>query len=298
MEFHQLRSFIAVAEEGRLSRAAEKLFTSQPAVSSHIKSLEEELGVSLFVRTPRGMLLTSEGMAMLEKARTTIHSAEDLLSSARDLRETCAGEFRLGINTDSQFLRVAELLEVLGGDYPDVQAHPLRSTSALTPHLIQDGRLDGGYIYGPPPATGVEGFVVCEVGLSAAAPLAFAERLQTAGWKEVAAMPWIWVTEECLFHEAGSRAFQAHGVAPSIVGKTDDEEILLSLVIAGKGLALLREDDAKSAADNGEVAVWPHPVTRIPVSYLYARDSANKRLCKAVLDSVRKVWNRDDLGCS
>ncbi|MES9912641.1 MAG: LysR family transcriptional regulator, partial [Candidatus Sedimenticola sp. 4PFRAG1] len=54
MELYQLKTFVKVADEGHLTRAAEQLFTSQPAISAHIKALEEELGVVLFQRTPKG----------------------------------------------------------------------------------------------------------------------------------------------------------------------------------------------------------------------------------------------------
>ena len=70
-----MRTFVTVAEEGHLTRAAGRLFTSQPAISAHIKALEEELGVPLFVRTPKGMQLTKEGellKAQAEKALDTI----------------------------------------------------------------------------------------------------------------------------------------------------------------------------------------------------------------------------------
>ncbi len=68
MELYQLRSFITVAGENHLTRAAQKLNTSQPAVSAHIKALEEEFGFSLFVRTPKGMQLTPGGQALCTKA--------------------------------------------------------------------------------------------------------------------------------------------------------------------------------------------------------------------------------------
>lgn len=63
MELYQLKTFTAVAEENHLTRAAERLNTSQPALSAHIKSLEAELGVTLFERTPKGMKLTPQGLA-------------------------------------------------------------------------------------------------------------------------------------------------------------------------------------------------------------------------------------------
>ena len=78
MELYHLRTFVTVAEEGHLTRASERLFTSQPAVSAHIKALEEELGVTLFERTPRGMQLTPAGDRLLATARTTLASTNDI----------------------------------------------------------------------------------------------------------------------------------------------------------------------------------------------------------------------------
>ena len=61
MEFNRLKSFAAVAEAGHLTRAAEKLHISQPALSAQIKALEDELDLPLFERTPAGMILTAAG---------------------------------------------------------------------------------------------------------------------------------------------------------------------------------------------------------------------------------------------
>ena len=68
MELYQLRTFAAVAEEGHLTRAAERLHLSQPAVSGHIKALEQELDVRLFERTATGMVLTEPGRQLLGHA--------------------------------------------------------------------------------------------------------------------------------------------------------------------------------------------------------------------------------------
>ena len=87
MELYQLRTFVAVAEEGHLTRAAEKLFISQPAVSAHVKALEEELGVALFLRSARGMQLTREGAALKAQAEAALKSVGELLSQARALRQ-------------------------------------------------------------------------------------------------------------------------------------------------------------------------------------------------------------------
>src|SRR5262249_60738923 len=78
MELYQLRSFAAVAELGHLTRAAEKLHISQPAVSAQIKALEDELGVTLFERVSSGMQLTSAGRNLLPAAEQVLGAANAL----------------------------------------------------------------------------------------------------------------------------------------------------------------------------------------------------------------------------
>jgi DNA-binding transcriptional LysR family regulator len=75
VEIYQLKTFVAVAAEGNLTRAAERVFTSPPVVSAQLKALEDELGVRLFDRTPRGMVLTTAGQRLLAEAHRTIAAA-------------------------------------------------------------------------------------------------------------------------------------------------------------------------------------------------------------------------------
>ena len=82
MELYQLSSFAAVAELGHLTRAAERLHVSQPALSAQIKALEDELSVALFERGAGGMSLTAAGRALLPEAERVIAAAQRLRSQA------------------------------------------------------------------------------------------------------------------------------------------------------------------------------------------------------------------------
>ncbi|MDB4944855.1 MAG: hypothetical protein JWP97_4389 [Labilithrix sp.] len=85
MSLSQIRYFVAVAEEGNVGRAALRLRIAQPPVSRQIRSLEDELGSPLFVRTPRGMQLLPAGEVFLDRARKILAAVDEAAVATRDV---------------------------------------------------------------------------------------------------------------------------------------------------------------------------------------------------------------------
>src|SRR5713226_8287127 len=101
MELRHLRYFVAVAEEGHVTRAAQRLGLQQPPLSQQIRALEAELGVALFTRLPRGVALTAAGTAFLTEARAVLEGADRAASRAVLAARGQHGEIALGVTTSA-----------------------------------------------------------------------------------------------------------------------------------------------------------------------------------------------------
>jgi DNA-binding transcriptional LysR family regulator len=134
MDLKHLASFIAVAEEGQLGRAAARLHLSQPPLSRHIQSLESELGVQLFTRTASGMALTQAGHVLLEDARNIgwqVQAATERVKSAGAGR---FGQLAVGVYGSSIFGATSQILTRFRTRHPEVA---LNVHYAQTPAQLQ-----------------------------------------------------------------------------------------------------------------------------------------------------------------
>lgn len=134
--------FYVVAKNRSMSKAAEILYISQPAISKSIKSLEEQLGVYLFTRSNKGLSLTNEGMALLEKiepAMAIMGSIENELSDFKDLSK---GNIRIGISSVLTKCVLVDVFSIFKEKYPNVS---ITLYNGLTSELLENlskGSLD------------------------------------------------------------------------------------------------------------------------------------------------------------
>src|SRR5258708_13024777 len=103
MELRHLRYFVAVAHEGHITRAAEKLRMQQPPLSQQIKALEAEIGAALFVRLPRGVALTDAGHSFLADAEAILVQVEGAKTRAQRTARGEVGRIAVGFTTSAPF---------------------------------------------------------------------------------------------------------------------------------------------------------------------------------------------------
>jgi DNA-binding transcriptional LysR family regulator len=111
MNFYQLVYFRKVAETKSVSRAAEELFITQPAVSKQVRALEEELGEKLFDRIGKKVFLTKTGQVLWVHADKILRLLEEAKTAVRDLSEECSGEFVIGTSDHISLHRLPGILK-------------------------------------------------------------------------------------------------------------------------------------------------------------------------------------------
>jgi len=292
MELYHLRTFETVAEEGNLTRAAERLFTSQPAISAHIKSLERELDVVLFRRTSKGMQLTPAGRILREKANRVLGAASDLVAEAKGMRGKVVGVSRIGVNTDGDFLRLSAFLGSISRNHPHLALQFIQDVSGNILDDIRHGALDGGFFFGSFPEYEVTALDLAEIGFVIAAPAAWRDRVIEAEWKDLAALPWVFPVAENPYTQIFDQLFSERGNLPKRVAYASSEPAMNALVKAGAGISLIREDEAMAMQTKSEIVVWDRMCYPMTLRFGFLKDRKREPLVLALRQAAADSWPR------
>jgi DNA-binding transcriptional LysR family regulator len=142
MELRHLRYFVAIAEERSFTRAAERLWVAQPGLSTQMRRLEAELGVTLFTRHTRGVDLTQSGELLLERARVALAAVETAAATGLDLKAGVIGSVRLGVAAGADWHVTPSLLQRFSREHPGVELTVLVAHGATLWRELREGRLD------------------------------------------------------------------------------------------------------------------------------------------------------------
>src|SRR5260370_25766923 len=149
MDLKQLRTSRGVAELGRLSKAADRLRAAQPALSRHIKLLEHELRVELFVRNGRGMLLTSAGRMLLDRTTGLVRQIEQVRDDLQSANGKPSGRVILGLVPTASAVFSGRFARRLITDFPDVSLRMLESYGGDAVGWWPRGGVGSGHYPGP-----------------------------------------------------------------------------------------------------------------------------------------------------
>ena len=153
-ELRLVRYWVAVAEEANITRAAERLHISQPALSAAIKQLEQQLGVALLDRSGRVVEVTEAGRVLLEQGRELLATADRVFDAVRARDAAAVGRLRIGLSPTARYGVGPALLAACADRAPGVMLYPAEDTTGALLRDVRGGRLDLAVLFC---ATGAEG---------------------------------------------------------------------------------------------------------------------------------------------
>jgi DNA-binding transcriptional LysR family regulator len=253
MEIYQLKTFIAVAAEGNLTRAAERVFTSPPAVSAQLKALEDELGVRLFDRTARGMSLTVAGQRLLAEAQRTIAASQALQAAAAQIRGQARGAVRMGTVSDPVSLRLGEVFVYLAERHPQVALQLQQGLSLRTLQAVRRGELDCAYVLNEQERLdGLEVLRLVSVDIVAVLPPQWEAAELPGSVNALTELPWVTTPTECGLRVQLDALFQSVGKQLPAGPMADTEAVMRAMVASGLGAGLMRRDQAEELERLGQ----------------------------------------------
>ena len=243
MELRHLRYFLVVAEELNFTKAAAKLRVAQPALSRRVADLEDEIGVDLLKRSPRGVVLTAEGKLFLEKTRHLLKLADESVEQVRALARGQFGELHIGYAPVPTVEILPPALAAYQKAFPGVRIllHDLSEQELIDG--LQNGKLELALM---PEVAGLQGgnlqfeairsYPICV----ALAPTHKFARLKSITLDAVAAEPLIGFNRKEYpdYYGALDRMFGRLGIKPRFVVECDSASSLITEVETGHGIAV------------------------------------------------------------
>lgn len=254
MDLHQLRCFVAVAEELHFGRAAQRLGMLPSALGRHVRLLEEDLGTRLLTRTTRSVALTDDGACLLDEARALLFQADSLAARFRSRGRTQAATLRVGAIDSAAAGLLPMLLHEFRERHPQVVVQLVEDkTIRLLPRLLS-GRLDLAFVRPPEsPDKSLEFLFLFHetvvVAVPARHPLAERDRVRI---EDLADEPVIVPERRSRphSHDLAIKLFAEAGLQARVAQLAEEKQTIINLVGAGLGVAVVPRWTSRMVTQN------------------------------------------------
>jgi DNA-binding transcriptional LysR family regulator len=286
MDFDQLEIFLEVARLSSFSRAAEKRFRTQPAISSQIRALEEEVGARLLDRSGGRVSITAPGKLFFKYAEETIERRKAILAEIAETERVPRGEIVVGANEGTCLHILPEVFAQFKRDYPHVSVSIKRSDYARILESILENAVDFGFVSLPVTDSRLEAQMIHRDHLVAITapkhPLASKKSVTVA---DIAVYPLV-LPKLGHTRDALDALFYDHHMKPNVAMELDSSELLKRFVAAGVGVGFIArsniEEDIRAKA---LVAITLDDVQiRRDLALVSRRDKSLSRAARAFMD--------------
>lgn len=261
---NSILAFVTVAREGSVSRAAEVLNLTQPAISHQLKRLGEETGIILFNRTSTGLQISHDGAAVLAKAEQVLDAMSDFQRSARQRSGRISGKLRIGTIVDPEFIRLGRVLARLRTENPDIETELTHGVSGDIMTWLKRGQIDAGFYLcgsddlapmGRDSEDPIHAIKLADFTYRVIGPVGWQKKIENSDWSELAKLPWIGTPQKSVHYRLLSKIYTNPTDRLGVVARVDQEASMLEMVRSGIGLSLCRDSIALHQKQSFGIAV-------------------------------------------
>jgi LysR family transcriptional regulator, hydrogen peroxide-inducible genes activator len=289
----QLQYAAAVADTLSFRKAAQACSVSQPALSTQLAQLESVLGVKLFERDKKRVLLTSAGEALLARARSALLAADDVLAAARQLEDPLAGTLRLGVIPTVSTYALPSISPALRKRFPRLTVQWLEDKTATLAQQLHAGSLDAALLALEAELGEVAHEVIARDDFFLAAPKghALAEKSGAAAPSELRDTDVLLLDDGHCFREQ-ALAFCSRARAHELEFRATSLSTLAQMVAQGSGVTLIPELAVNAEAKRAGLTVRPfaRPVPHRTIVLAYRTGSSIVPALTEVAEAMRAVW--------
>jgi len=297
MDFDQLETFLEVARHASFSRAAEKRFRTQPAISSQIRSLEEEVGAKLFDRSGGKVSLTAGGKAFQKYVEETLDARKAMLVSIAEMERVPRGEIIVGANEGTCLHILPEVFADFKKQYPDVSVNIKRSDYAGILESVIDNSVDFGVVSLPVTDNRLTVVLIHRDELVIIVPPSHPlGKMKSAPIGEAAKFPLV-VPKVGHTRDALEELFHERRLKPNYTMELDSSELLKRFVAAGVGVGFIARSNVVEdvrARSLAAVTIADAQIRR-DLALVFRKDKALSRAALAFIDIAVKHKSTDEL---
>lgn len=289
MELRQLEYFLTVSDLASFTRAAERLYVSQPAVTNAVRSLEDELGVQLLDRSQRTITLTEEGKIFYRHIQNVMHGISTTLNEINDLKSHNRGHLLIGITPLGGISSTAHVLARFRTAYPNINLTFIENNVNELENLVREDKLDFAFVYSTPghdlpglrciPLEQEELMVCCSHHHQLA-------RMNSVTPDALSEESLLLMEENCSFRRILITYFEEADNMPPITMELPQVSLLTSLIAVDIGISILPECLIEHDRELSAVPLSP-PLFLYP-AVIYRADKLLSHAAQAFVEALQK----------
>ena len=289
MELRQLEYFLMVSDLASFTRAAERLYVSQPAVTNAVRSLEEELGIQLLDRSQRKVTLTAEGKIFYRHIQNIMQGISTTLNEINDLKSHNRGHLTIGVTPLAGITSTSRLLAEFRAAYPNISISIAEHNVGQLLELLHSDKLDFAFVFDLTEQERTRLNILplaCEELMVCCARRHALSRMNSVTLAELTEEPFILMETSCLFRQMLVKHFEEADSMPPVSMETMQVQLLKSLVAENAGISILPESliehDGNLSAVPLTPSIYLHP------SVVYKTDKLLSHAAQAFEEMARK----------